>query len=169
MSEWRTYEDVARYLLNKFATEFDVDRFEVKQSIRGNRSGTNWEIEAKGFKDSDATFIIVECRRYTKEKQNQEKIGALAYRILDTGASGGIIVSPLGLQEGAKKIADAEKIEIVKLNPDANRLEYFMEFLNTIAVGFCDRMPPISDSLTIAIYDANTGELKTRENLKNII
>ena len=30
--------------------------------------------------------------------------------VIDTGATGGIIVSPLGLQEGAKRIADSENI-----------------------------------------------------------
>ena len=37
----------------------------------------------------------------------------MAYRISDTGAEGGIIVSPLGVQEGGKKIAETENIVTV--------------------------------------------------------
>ena len=60
------------------------------------------------YKENEG-FVIIECRRYTKSRQSQEKIGGLAYRILDTGARGGILISPLGMQEGASKIADVEK------------------------------------------------------------
>jgi len=81
--EWQTYEEVATYLLNQIAEEFNLSRFEGKQKVIGKRSGTEWEIDAKGIKESDEMFIIVECRRYTKSKQTQEKIGALAYRIID--------------------------------------------------------------------------------------
>jgi hypothetical protein len=47
----------------------------------------------------------------------------LAYRIIDTGADGGILVSPLGLQEGAERVAAAENIISVRLNEDCNRYD----------------------------------------------
>jgi hypothetical protein len=106
-------------LLNEFATEFGLERVEGKQGIVGQRSGTTWEIEAKGLREGDSGFVIVECRRYTNSKQNQEKVGGLAYRIIDTGAVGGIIVSPLGLQEGAERVAAAENIVRVQLSGTA--------------------------------------------------
>jgi hypothetical protein len=59
----------------------------------------------------------------------------LAYRIIDAGAAGGIIVSPLGLQEGAEKVAAAENVVNVTLNADCNPREYVMRFLNNIMVG----------------------------------
>src|SRR5262250_1546186 len=37
-------------------------------------------------------------------------LGGIAYRIRDSGAEGGIVVSPLGLQEGAAKVAKKENI-----------------------------------------------------------
>jgi hypothetical protein len=89
-SNWKTYEEVAKYLLNQMADKFGLSHVEGKQKIVGKRSGTEWEIEAKGVNLSDGTFVIVECRRYTTSKQCQEKLGGLAYRILDTGAAGGI-------------------------------------------------------------------------------
>ena len=112
---WKTYEEVAKYLLDSHAKEFGLKKVEGKQSIPGNCSGTNWTIDAKGVNDNGEEFVIIECRRYTKSKQNQEKVGVLAYRIKDTGSSGGIIVSPLGLQSGAKKIASAADILAIEL------------------------------------------------------
>lgn len=150
--KWQTYEEVATYLLNRIADEFGLSNFEGKQKVIGKRSATEWEIDAKGVKESDEIFIIVECRRYTTSKQTQEKIGALAYRIMDTEAAGGIIVSPLGLQEGAEKVAKAEKIQTVILNKNCTTENYILEFLNKIRVGLTDKVE-ISDSLRITIFE----------------
>jgi hypothetical protein len=47
---WKTYEQAAVYLLDQFATAFDLDRVEGKQEIAGQRSGTTWEIDGKGVR-----------------------------------------------------------------------------------------------------------------------
>lgn len=135
MKKWETYEEVAAYLLDQFAAEFGIDRFEGKQEVEGQRSKTHWEIDAKGVRDSDGAFLIVECRRYTASKQSQEKVGGLAYRILDTGAIGGILVSPLGLQEGAKKVAAAENIVEVLLDETSTPQHFVMHFFNKFRAG----------------------------------
>jgi Restriction endonuclease len=132
---WKSYEEVATYLLNQIAEEFGLERFEGKQQIKGKRSGTDWEIDAKGVGENDQIFIIVECRRYTTSRQNQEKLGSLAYRILDTGAQGGIVVSPLGIQKGAKKIAEKENIYTVTLSRNSTPREYFLRFLQEVHIG----------------------------------
>src|SRR5205814_10657234 len=103
MQQWESYEQVGTYLLDSFAAEFGLERVEAKQKVPGLESGTSWEIDAKGVRQGNDGFVIVEFRRYIKSRQNQGKMGELAYRIIDTGANGGIIVSPLGLQEGAEK------------------------------------------------------------------
>ena len=120
MSEkaWKTYEEVAAEILDRNAEEFGLQRVEGKQHVRGTRSGTKWEIDAKGVKLGDEGFVIVECERHTTAGPNQELLGGLAYRIIDTGASGGIIVSPLDLQEGAVKVAAAEDIIHVQLDAE---------------------------------------------------
>jgi hypothetical protein len=104
--KWETYEEVAAHLLNEMAAEFGLDYFEGKQSVEGKKSGTSYEIDAKGATRDGDIFFIVECRRYTKSRQSQERVGALAYRILDTGASGGIIdfisIKPLVSKERAE-------------------------------------------------------------------
>ncbi|MCZ7654109.1 MAG: hypothetical protein M5R42_07210 [Rhodocyclaceae bacterium] len=64
-------------------------------------------------------IIVVECRQYRSKRQVQEQVAALAYRVLDTGARGAIIVSPLDLQAGAKKVAAAENVISVQLDADS--------------------------------------------------
>jgi hypothetical protein len=132
---WESYEEVATFLLNQFAHEFGLQKFEGKQTIFGKRSGTKWEIDAKGVSENNEIFFIVECRRYTKSRQNQEKLGGLAYRITDTGAKGGILVSPLGLQEGAAKVAQAENIHTVILDENSTRLDFMIKFLDKVRYG----------------------------------
>jgi len=132
---WRSYEEVAAYLLDRNAQEFGLQRVEGKQAVGGCRSGGSWEIDAKGVQEGGEGFVIVECRRHTTSKQNQERLGALAYRILDTGAAGGIIVSPLGLQEGAARVAAAEHILDVQLDANSTPAEFAMRFLNRLILG----------------------------------
>jgi len=79
--------------------------------------------------------VIIECRRYTTSKQKQEKLCALAYQIIDTAAVAGIIVSPLGIQEGAAKIAARENILNVQLDANCTPTEFAMKFLNKLMIG----------------------------------
>lgn len=113
---------------------------EGHQKVSGKRSGTEWTIDAKGFRDCSEAFVIVECRRYTTTKQVQEKVGALAYRIQDTGADGGIIVSPMGLQSGAQKVAEAEGIISIELHEDSTPTEFSLRFLNKLFVGIAETL-----------------------------
>ena len=127
-------------LLNRFATDFGLDRVEGTQSIAGLRSSTTWTIDAKGILENGQGILIIECRQSRRKKQVQEQAAALAYRILDTGAEGAIIVSPLGLQIGAQKIASAEGIIQVHLNPDNTSEEFAMRFLNRLYVSIVERV-----------------------------
>ena len=63
-TKWQSYEEVATYLLNQFASEFGLSKVEGKQSVLGLRSQTNWEIDAKGIREGNEGFVIIECRRY---------------------------------------------------------------------------------------------------------
>ncbi|MBP8303762.1 MAG: hypothetical protein KBE04_06525 [Phycisphaerae bacterium] len=158
-TKWRSYEEIARHLLAEFRTYFDLDDVEGKQKVTGRRSGTDWEVDAKGAKTgAGEVFVIVECRRHTSSGQKQEHIAGLAYRIIDTGAAGGIIVSPLPLQEGAKRVAGAEGIVEVTLGKDSTTTDYFMQFLNQIMVGVSDRIC-LSDSASVVV-DAQ-GNMKS--------
>ncbi|WP_208617134.1 restriction endonuclease [Streptomyces canus] len=138
------------YLLDQIASKLDLDRVEDKQKVIGERSGTEWEIDGKGVKVGDEGFVIIECRRYTTSKQKQEQIAGLAYRIIDTGADGAIIVSPLGLQEGAAKVAEAENIRTVHMDQNSTRTDYMFRFLNEVFVGASDTVH-VSESVTIEV------------------
>lgn len=133
-AEWRAYEEVAQYLLNEFAEIFGLGAVEGKQIVRGF-SGAEWEIDAKGLLDAGKAFIIVECRRHTTSRLKQAAIASIAGVIEDTGAAGGIVVSPLPLQEGAKKLAAHKGIHNVILDPESTTTEYIMEFLNRVFTG----------------------------------
>ena len=146
---WRCYEEVAQYLLNRFAEHFNLGHVERKQRILG-KSGTEWEIDAKGINHNETAFLVIECRRYNNRKIEQGYVGEVAYKIQDTGAQGGIIVSPLGFQEGAKKVAESSNIVHVTLDPHSTTTEYIMKFLNRIAIGVYERID-MTDCVDIRI------------------
>lgn len=147
---WESYEQVAAYLLNRCAEEFGLEGVQGKQKVPGQRSGTEWEIDAKGVLKENTGFIIVECKRHVSSKLDQGTIGSLAYKILDTGAGGGIIVSPLELQDGARMVAGSENIVTVRLDQDSTCHEYILRFLNKIKVGVADRLDP-KDSVKLEL------------------
>lgn len=132
---WQSYEQVAVEIMNNIATLLGLEGVQGKQSVYGSRSGTDWEIDGKGVKVGGESFVIIECRRYSTSKQKQEHVGALAYRIIDTGASGAILVSPLGFQEGAKKVAAAENIQELIMGTDSTSDAYVVKFLNNVVIG----------------------------------
>jgi len=142
LKKWRTYEEVATYLLNQMAEEFGLEKVEADQTVLGLRSGTKWKIEGKGIADGGHRFVIVECRRYPSSKLDQEEVGGLAYRIIDAGASGGIVVTPVGLQEGAAKVAAAENIITVILDEKSSSTDYIIRFLEKIKVGISGELKP---------------------------
>jgi hypothetical protein len=134
--QWLTYEGFTVKLLNDVAEEFGLESVQGEQIIQGKRSGTTYKIEGKGIIKGGKGFLIVECRRYTRSRQSQQKLGELAYRILDSGADGAILVSRMGLQKGAKMIAASEKITSVQLREGSTTLnEFVMEFLDKIRIG----------------------------------
>lgn len=77
MPKWESYEQVGTCLLDQFAAEFGLNRVEAKQEVPGQRSGTSWEIDAKGVRHGNDVFLIVEFRRYTTSRQSQEKMGGV--------------------------------------------------------------------------------------------
>jgi len=95
----------------------------------------DWELDAKGIKADGCAFVVVECRRHTISKIKQAAVASLAWCIQDTGAAGGFIVSPLGLQEGAVKVAAAASIQAVTLNADATPQQFVLLFLGNLFVG----------------------------------
>lgn len=125
---WETYEQVARKVISDLRLELGVDLIEGKQQLQG-KSGATWEIDGKATSGGSDGFFVVEARRHTSSGQKQEHMAALAYRIQDLGGSGGIIVSPLVLQRGAKLIAARENIVEMRLSADSTTENYMAQFL----------------------------------------
>ncbi len=138
-TKWRTYEELAQLIIKELATEFDLGEVEGKQVIPGE-SGTSWEIDAKGVRIGDSGVVLIECRRYLTSKIKQEQMAAIAYRIKDIGAVGGITVSPLEPQEGAKILAAHENITHVVLDPESTTENYFASFLNKAFVKTTEKL-----------------------------
>ena len=134
MTEWQTYEEVSKYIIDKFSSKFGLKKVKGKQKLVG-ASGTEGEVDAFGIREDKESTVIIEARRYTSSKQNQEKLGSLAYRIIDLGADGGIIVSPLGLQRGAEKIANANKIVSVELDADSTINAFTVRLFGDLFIG----------------------------------
>ena len=64
------------------------------------------------------------------------------------GAKSGIIVSPLGFQEGAAKVASAENIQDIHMDKDSTTTEYMLRFLDTVFIGVTD-VGTATDELTV--------------------
>ena len=157
---WRTYEEATAYMLAQAAHRFGIKNVKGKQTLRGVRSGTDWEIDAQARRVADDALIIVECRRKTTSRMNQEALAAIAYRISDTGAGGAITVSPYPLQKGAAKVAAAEGIEHVVLRADSTPDQWAAEIRGMLNLGFTDRAGVgVTDSLEITVRDATTGHV----------
>jgi hypothetical protein len=151
---WADYEDVARYVLQRIGKRFGLADVQGKQLVVGRRTGTAWEIDAKGVRDGDGAIILVECRRHGS-RIHQEAVAAIAFRIQDTGAAGGIIVSPLPLQKGAKKVASATGIQHVKLRPESTREFWIAEIEKVVHIERTERAKvAVSEAFEITIKDA---------------
>ena len=98
---------------------------------------------------------VIESRRYPKSRLNQEQAAGLASRIEDLGASGGILVSPLGFQEGGKKLAEAKNIAELFLTPDStNENPHVLRFLNETMIGVTEPIPVhVTEKATVVILD----------------
>ena len=170
--KWKKYEDVATDLLTLIRQEFGLDRVECKQHLIGKETGTEWEVDAKGILEDGDGFVLIECRRFTKSRQSQEKVAALAFRIQDTGAHGGIIVSPLGLQQGAAKVARSKDIVSVEIDADSTPENFAVRFLGKLFMGVTDQLG-VADSSQLMVmracircgsrFEASAGEMLCRE------
>jgi hypothetical protein len=115
-----------------------LDRVEGPQSLPGE--STDHDVDGKAVCEGGEGFLIVECKRHS----NRVKKGTLcdlAYRIRDTGAAGGIIVTPLDLQAGAKLVANHNDVVHVKLDPYSTTESYFASFLERVFIGLHSDVP----------------------------
>lgn len=125
---WKDYEHVARQVLSDLRQKLGILEVEGNQALVGT-SGAVWNVEGKAFMANGSSFLVIECRRYTTKRLNQEAVGGFAYRIHDVGGTGGLLVSPLPLQKGAKFVAKASNVLHVRLEPWSTSDDYLVEIL----------------------------------------
>src|SRR5271165_66258 len=101
---WKNYEELARHVISYFADIIGITAVEAKQQLQG-RSGTRWEIDAKGVCTDGKGFLVIECKERSTSRLDQGTIGTLAFIVQDVGATGAVIVTSIGLQGGAEKVA----------------------------------------------------------------
>jgi hypothetical protein len=128
MVTWQSYEDAASAVISDLRRELGLDSVEGRQRLQG-ASGTEWEIDGKAVLERQGGFLVVEARRHTSSGIKQEALAAVAYRIHDLGAQGGLIVSPLPLQQGAQLIASRENIDHIKLASWSTADNYLAQFM----------------------------------------
>jgi len=78
---------------------------EEKQKVKG-LSETEWEVDVLAYNVDGGKLVLVECKHRSKAALPQDSLAGFAYKIKDTNADHGIIVTTIGLQEGADKIAN---------------------------------------------------------------
>ena len=62
-SGWKSYEEIAAYVLNNCAAQFGLSRVDGKQNVAG-KSGTDWEVDARGWTEGDTAYFLVECKKH---------------------------------------------------------------------------------------------------------
>jgi hypothetical protein len=150
---WENYEEVAAYVLKQFGKRFGLADVEGKQRALGKRTGTRWEIDAKGIRQSDGALVIIECRCYNFSRLSQADVGEVAYRIHDMGAAGGIIVSPHPLQRGAKIVAKTDNIRHVQLDPLSTRDQWIVKIEGVMTFGH-------TETARISVTDTLNGVVR---------
>jgi hypothetical protein len=169
--KWERYEDVTRQLLLDIRDVLGLSKVESKQVIPGN-SGTEWEIDVLAYDINTDKLILVECKQRTNSNLTQSLVGGFAYTIKDTNADRGIIVTTIGLQEGAEKIAAYEKISLIKLTIDItnNSEDYIAKLSNQIFLKVTDTigiggLTSGASVVTITPYQfSNTSEFDSTDS-----
>lgn len=136
--EWERYEDVARQVIDDIKSHLGLslvneDKIEFKK-----KDGGKCEIDISAYDMSDGKLVLVESRKKNKSL-NQEEVHGFAYRIQQTGAKRGIIVTTIGLQQGAQIAADGAKITLIRLNEGSTKEEYVAKITQQIFLKITDK------------------------------
>jgi len=162
VKNWKNYEDVTKQILSDVRDCLGLGRIEGKQKVRGKISGAKWEVDLVAYGATDEKLILVECKQRSNSKLRQSDLAKLAYTIEDTGADRGIIVTTIGLQDGAKKIAGAEKITEMRVDPTSTSENYIAQITNQIFGKRSERVH-ISDSVELKLRNSNGNLIDRRK------
>lgn len=157
--EWKRYESAAREILQHFASELGIISIAGEAVLPGH-SGTKWHVEGTATCLDDGGFLIMECRRYTTTRLNQESLGGLAFRIQDTGGAGAIIVTPLPLQQGARLVAESQNIIPIEIEAWSTAQNYLARILGKTfhGVGITEAIQVSAKVVSIELKTLKEGE-----------
>lgn len=164
---WERYEDVTRQLLLDIREFLGISKVESKQQVQGN-SGTEWEVDVVAYDNNTGKIVLVECKRW-QSKLPQSEVGGFAYRINDTNAERGIIVTKMGLQEGAEKVAKYENITFIKLTVDVTNYsdDYIAKLSNRLFIKVTNELVTSTSCSSLVTFQrykfSNTVEIEETE------
>ena len=102
-SAWLAYEAAARKVLTYMREVLGISVVEGKQSVPGKNS-PGWELDAKAWLENSTGFLVIEARRHTTSRLSQEAVAAIAYRMSDVGAAGGIVLTHCRCNEERRRL-----------------------------------------------------------------
>lgn len=144
----KKYEDYTRQILNDERVQKYLEKYfhlsnlkiKPKKKLPGKKTGVKWEVDGYGY-DTDNNLVLIECKHYSSNKVKSNKvksnkvkqnvIAAFAYIIQDVEAKHGVVVTTLGLQSGAKQIAESENIGLIVLDYNSTDKNFKITF-NTL-------------------------------------
>jgi hypothetical protein len=164
---WETYEDVARQLINDIKSYLGLSMVNPDKKKFPKKDGGRCEIDVSAYNMSDGKLVLVECRKENR-RLIQEEVHGFAYRIQQTNAMRGIIVTTIGLQEGGVIAANGAKIQTIKLDPSSTLDNYIAQFIGFLAIKLTDSFGGMSgtDGLLIATQYLVPGAIEQIENVQ---
>lgn len=79
--------------------------------------------------------MVIECRRLTTSGVKAEAVMGFAGRITDVRATGGYMVSPLGLQAGAELVAKYKGVHSIRIDAESTVTDFTVKFLDKVVHG----------------------------------
>ena len=154
-TSWEKYEEYTRTILNDRVVQKYLEKhynlldikIQPKKKFPGV-SGGEWEVDAYGYDNNE--LILIECKHYkNNSKVNQSITAAFAYIIKDIKAKCGIIITTVGLQPGAKIIADYENIQLIQIHQNSTDKNFLVSFpkYNQSLLNITDKVGGISAGL----------------------
>lgn len=136
----KSYEEAVKFLIEKRLVPWDNGKpIKVyhRQKYHGLASGHEHEIDLSFEVDVAGTqiLVVVECKCY-RRRISVDDVLEFSARIDDISAHKGILVSTVGFQKGAAKVAKAKGIALVIANAP--------ELI--IAARYCGYVPPVYSS-----------------------
>lgn len=139
--DWKNFEDVFRAILAMHMNFFELEKVEpTSKPVPGHaRKFKPWAIDVVGYRKGTKRLVLFEVKRRGRNVEPEQAAG-FAYRILDTEAEAGYIVTTMGrdLSSGAKEIADYEKIGHIQVEKDSTPDDYTMKIADNMFVGVTD-------------------------------